>query len=154
MATKKNGTPVLEIPETEGKEPAEEQNLDLIAELERLKAENESLKKNSVTAYSAAGAKSDYERVMDACEAAAKEGADAWNIKISVRAPRRPAKEDPNYWLSVNGRSIQILANDRYYDMALPYAACLVEMIAAEWKAADYTDSIENYDPVTNPKRV
>ena len=153
MATKKSGTPV---PETiEGKEP--EVTLDPIssmrAELEALKKENERLKQNSVAAYGAAGAKSDYERVKEACDKAAAEGADAWGIKISIRAPRRPAKEDPFYWLSVNGQTMQVPATDQYFDLPLPYADCLVNMIAAEWFANDYADSIENYDPVTNPKK-
>ena len=152
MATKKSGTPV---PETEGNEP--EKNTDPIstmrAELEALKAENERLKKNSIAAYGAAGAKSDYERVKEACDKAAAEGADGWGIKISIRAPRRPAKEDPFYWLSVNGQSMQVPATDQYFDLPLPYADCLVNMIAAEWFANDFADSIENYDPVTNPKK-
>ena len=154
MATKKSSTPVLENPVDEDKELEKEVGkLDLLAELEALRAENERLKANSVAAYGATGAKSDYERVHDACEKAAKAGADAWEIKISVRAPRRPAKEDPFYWLSVNGRTMQVPANDKYFELALPFAACLVDMIAAEWFANDYADSIEEYDPVTNPHR-
>ena len=108
---------------------------------------------NSVAAYGAAGAKSDIERVQEACRSAAEKGLDSWEVKISVRAPRRPAKEDPFYWLSVNGRTIQVPANDKYYELPLPFAACLTDMIAAEWLAADYSDSIENYDPVTNPHK-
>lgn len=149
MATKKS-TPVLETPETE--EPEVKQN-DLMAELEALRKENERLKQNSVAAYGATGARSDYERVQDACKKAAEAEADSWGIKISVRAPRRPAKEDPFYWLSVNGRTLQVPANDKYFDMPLPFAACLMDMIQAEWFANDYADSIEEYDPVTNPHR-
>ena len=84
---------------------------------------------------------------------AAEEGKDPWGIMISIRAPRRPAKEDPFYWLSVNGRTLQVPANDKYFEMALPFAACLTEMIAAEWFANDFADSIEEYDPITNPHR-
>ena len=145
------------------KTPVEDENLkeektgttaeDMQKELERLRAENEKLKMNSVAAYTSAGAMSDHERVQEACKKAAEEGADSWNIKISVRAPRRPAKEDPFYWLSINGRTLQVPANDKYFEMALPFAACLTDMIQAEWFANDYADSIENYDPVTNPHR-
>lgn len=152
MATKKS-TPVLDNPENEEPEVKKNDQAQLMAELEKLRKENERLRQNSVAAYGAAGARSDYERVQDACRKAAEEGADSWNIKISIRAPRRPAKEDPFYWLSVNGRTIQVPANDKYFDLALPFAACLTDMIQAEWFANDYADSIEEYDPVTNPHR-
>ena len=152
MATRKSGTPVPENEETELK-PEKDSAAEMQAELERLRAENERLRMNSVAAYGAAGAKSDIERVQEACRSAAEKGLDSWEVKISVRAPRRPAKEDPFYWLSVNGRTIQVPANDKYFELPLPFAACLTDMIAAEWLAADYSDSIENYDPVTNPKK-
>ena len=164
MATKKSGTPVPEEPvkdkeleEEAGKLEKMAQQADAVskmrAELEQLKKENEKLRQNSVAAYGLAGAKSDYERVKEACEKAAKEGRDAWQEKISIRAPRRPAKEDPFYWLSVNGQTMQVPANDKYFELALPYADALVNMIAAEWFANDFADSIEEYDPVTNPHR-
>ena len=153
MATKKSSTPVLEetveTPEQEMSSAAAAMQ----AELERLRKENEQLRMNSVGASSAAGAKSDYERVQDACRKAAEEGADAWSIKISVRAPRKPAKEDPFYWLSINGRTIQIPATDKYYEMALPFAANLRDMIQAAWRANDFADNMEVFDPVNNPHR-
>ena len=155
MANKKDSTPVLEIPEkTDEKLETEAAKLDAMrAELEKLKAENEKLRRDSVAAYSTAGARSDKERVDDACKKCAEAGTDPWTETISVRAPRKPAKEDPFYWLSVNGRTMQVPANDRYFDLPLPFAACLMDMIAAEWLAADYSDKIENWDPVTNPKK-
>ena len=155
MATKKSSTPVLDNPvDEEVKTEAKPQNVaDLEAQLEALRKENERLRANSIQAYGAAGAKSDYERVQEACKKAAEEGADAWKVKISIRAPRRPAKEDPFYWLSVNGQTIQVPANDKYFDLALPFASCMVDMIQAEWFANDYADAIEEYDPVTNPHR-
>lgn len=148
MATKK--TPEEETLKEDVKGTTAE---DMKRELEALRKENERLKMNSVQAYSAAGAMSDHERVQAACKKAAEEGTDEWGIKISVRAPRRPAKEDPFYWLSVNGRTLQVPANDKYFELALPFAACLTDMIQAEWFANDYADSIENFDPVTNPHR-
>ena len=159
MATKKSSTPVLDNPVEEEEEMLEKERdekqmlANMQAELAALKKENERLKQNSVAAYGPAGAKSDYERVQEACKKAAEEGKDSWSIMISIRAPRRPAKEDPFYWLSVNGRTLQVPANDKYFEMALPFAACLTEMIAAEWFANDFADSIEEYDPVTNPHR-
>ena len=167
MATKKSSTPVLDTPEDEElekdmnqaqmmanmKAEIEALKAKQAEELEKLRKENEQLKKNSVQAYGPSGAKSDYERVQEACVRAAEEGRNSWEEKISIRAPRRPAKEDPFYWLSVNGQTIQSPANDQYYDLPLPYAAALVDMIAAEWMANDFADSIENFDPVTNPHR-
>ena len=163
MATKKSSAPALEVPENEEeilgtKKPGpldepDPQMLKMQAELEKLRKENEQLKKNSIGGGGDGGAKTDYERVQEACQKAAAEGSDGWDIKISVRAPRRPAKEDPFYWFNINGRTIQIPATDRYYDLALPFAAALVDTIRAEWFASDYIDSIEEYDPVTNPHR-
>lgn len=156
MATKKNDTPVSEIPEKmAAPEEAAENNAELQrmqAELEKLRAENEKLKakKPAANPY---GSETDQERVRKACQEAAEAGEDPWKITISVKAPRRPAKEDPWYWLNVNGRSIQVPANDRYFELALPWAQTLTDMIAAEWLASDYQDSIEVFDPVTNPHR-
>ena len=163
MATKANSTPVLEVPKDEDRDLEKEagkleamanaQKEAMLAEIEKLKAENERLRKNSVLAGNAMGQKSDRDRVREACEKAAKEGVDAWSQTISVRAPRKPAKEEPYYWISVNARTIQVPANDRYFDLPLPFAQCLVDMVAADWMAQDYSDSIENYDPITNPKK-
>lgn len=162
MATKKVSAPALEIPEDEEKELAEEsEKLEtmtqdaLKAELEKMRAENERLKlaaKANATGNPYGGA-TDWERVHEACDLAAAQGIDPWTIKIGIKAPRRPAKEDPWYWLNVNGRSIQVPANERIFELELPWAQMLVDMIAAEWRASDYQDSIEVFDPVTNPHR-
>lgn len=165
MATKKNA-PVLEVPENEDAELEQEsdklekmaetstpnqQMLAMMAEMERLKKENEALKKNSVYSPSAEGGASDRERVAKACQDAAEKGLDPWGIKISVLAPRIGKGED-SYWLCVNTRSIAVPATDRYFELALPFAQCLVDEIAARNRAADYADKIEVYDPVLNPK--
>jgi hypothetical protein len=154
METKK--TPMPEETKEMVKEPETETVSEkdrMQQELERLRKENEALKKNSVAASTPFGGKSDYERVQEACEAAAAAGKDAWTEKISIRAPRRPAKEDPWYWLSINGRTIQVPANDKYFELALPFAEALVNMITSEYRASDYIESIEDYDPITNPKK-
>lgn len=167
MATKKSSAPALEETVKEEQELTDaeldqmvkdyekdhEEMEKLRAELAKMRHENELLRKNSIGGGGDAGGRTDYERVQEACEKAAAEGKDAWDIKISVRAPRRPAKEDPFYWFNINGRTIQIPATDRYYELALPFASALVDMIRAEWFASDYIDSIEEYDPVTNPHR-
>ena len=158
MATKKNSTPVLDNPvdeEAKAEEQRDEaqQMANLQAELAALKKENESLKRNSIAAKSDAGSMSDYERVRKLAEENAKSGEDPWGVKISIRAPRRPKKEDPFYWLSINGRTLQVPANDKYFEMALPFAETLVNMVWAENFSNDYIDGIEDYDPVTNPHK-
>jgi len=121
-------------------------------EIERLKRENEELRKNSIQAGSPFGGAGDYERVKKACERAAEEGKNPWDVTISVQAPRRGKGED-SYWLSVNGRTMQVPANERYYELSLPFAQCLVDAIRSERNANDFMDKIEVYDPVTNPKK-
>lgn len=161
MAGKKNAAPETEVPVNEEVlEPqAEEQTgpdpqmLKMQAEIERLKKENERLKQNSVYSASPMGSASDYERVQAACEKAAADGVDPWTVKISVLAARIGKGED-SYWLCVNGKTMQVPANERYYELALPLAQCLVDEIQARRKAADFADSIQVYDPKENPHPV
>lgn len=167
MATKKSSAPALEETVKEEREltdaeldqmvkdyERDHEELEKVrAELAKMRRENDQLRKNSIGGGGDAGGRTDYERVQEACKQAADDGVDAWSVKISVRAPRRPAKEDPFYWFNINERTIQIPATDRYYELPLPFAAALVDLIKAEWYASDYIDSIEEYDPVTNPHR-
>ena len=160
MATKKtaaNETPVNEeeILEVKGG-PLDEPDPQMLAmqkEIERLRKENEQLKVNSIYSASPMGSESDYDRVHKACDQAAKDGKDPWTLKISVLAQRIGKGED-SYWLSVNGRTMQVPANDRYYELALPWAQCLVDEIRARYRAADFADSIQVYDPKNNPHPV
>lgn len=122
-------------------------------DLDTQKKENAELKKNSVHSSSPYGGKSDYERVQEACRQADAEGVDPWGTKISVLAPRIGKGED-SYWLCINGRSIQVPANDRYYELALPFAECLVNEVQARNRASDYIDKIEVFDPKDNPHPV
>ena len=85
-----------------------------------------------------------------ACEQADRDGVDPWTVKISVLAPRIGKGED-SFWLCVNGKSMQVPANDRYFELALPWADDLVEEIRARYRAADFADSIQVYDPKENP---
>ena len=163
MAAKKN-TPALEVPEKEDaaleaeetarvpgpQDGPDPQMLKMQAEIERLKKENEQLKKNSVYSSSPTGYEGDYERVKKACKQAAEDGVDPWTVKISVLAPRIGKGED-SFWLCVNGKSMQVPANDRYFELALPWADDLVEEIRARYRAADFADSIQVYDPKENP---
>lgn len=129
------------------------QMLAMQKEIERLKKENEQLKINSVYTSNPMGSESDAERVRKACEQAAKDGTDPWSVKISVLAQRIGKGED-SYWLCVNGKSIQVPANDRYFELALPFAQALEDEIQARYRAADFADSIQVYDPKENPHPV
>ena len=122
-------------------------------DLDDQKKENEELKKNSVYSPSPQGSMSDLERVHVACRKAAEDGVDPWTVKISVLSPRIGKGED-SYWLCINGKSVQVPANDRYFEMALPYAECLVNEIEARYRAADMIDKLEVYDPELNPHPV
>ena len=161
MATKKNAAQEAPVNEEEILEAAEAvqepepdpQMLAMKKEIERLKKENEQLKVNSVYSGSPTGGESDSERVYKACEQAAKAGKDPWDVKISVQAQRIGKGED-SYWLCVNGRTMQVPANDRYYDLPLPLAQCLVDEIRSRYRAADFADGIQVYDPNENPHPV
>ena len=73
MATKKDSTPVLNVPENEdakleGEANKLQQMANMQAELAALKRENEKLRANSIAALGANGSRTDYERVKDACK--------------------------------------------------------------------------------------
>lgn len=163
MATKKTAaqeTPAIENTEAvnssemlQAMQELKKELSSLKGELAAQKKENEELKKNSVRSSSPYGGESDAQRVAKACKESAEAGTDPWGIKISVLAPRIGKGED-SYWLCVNGRSVQVPANDRYFELALPFAECLVNEISARHFAADYIDQIEVFDPKTNPHPV
>ena len=137
--------------QAEETQPQDEQDAKLKAqqkEIEKLKAQLAEAQANKPGAR-----RNDAEMVRKACEEAAKAGVDPWTVKISIRSPRRPGREDPWYWLNVNGHSAQVPADDRYYDLALPLAETLINMLEAEKNAADFQDNLEVYDPVTNPHK-
>jgi hypothetical protein len=164
MATKKNSPTEPMIPENEeARTETENDRVQMMAntqaELKAMKEayaalqkENAELKKNSIYSPSPFGSEGDYERVQKACAEAAEKGEDPWKTKISVKAPRIGKGED-SYWLSVNGRTVQIPANEKYFELALPFAQCLVDEIKNRNFSNDYVDSIEVFDPKDNPKR-
>ena len=141
MATRK--TSPAEVPEME------EKAAEPVTELEKKDAEIAALK--AQLARSKPSLRSDYERVKQACEEAAAAGIDPWTLTIEIMVPHREKTEDPWYWINVNGLSVQIPANDRYQEIKLPWADVLVETLRAEKRALDYQDTLEVYDPVTNP---
>lgn len=124
-----------------GEEAAEEQD-PKDAEIERLKAELSRMK---------VGGAEDYEKVQALTKKAAEDGVDPWTVNVSIRVPRRPEREDPWYWININSRSVQIPANDRVQEMKLPFAEQLTAFLRAENSARDFADTIQVYDPVSNP---
>ena len=153
MATKK--TPAPKTEEQLLEQPAEEtmpkDNSE--AKLKAQQAEIERLKAQLAKAQTGRGGQNDAEVVKRASAEAAAAGVDPWSITVNIRAPRRPGKEDPWYWLNVNGMSVQIPADDRYYDIKLPWAETLINSLEADRRAAEFQDGLEVYDPVTNPHR-
>lgn len=131
----------------EVEETAEKLNKD--AEIERLKAE---LKKAKSLIPIAVG--SEKEMVRKLTEEAAADGTDPWTVMVEIRVPRRPEKEDPWYWVCINGRSAQIPANDKIQKMKLPFAEVLLSQLKAEDDLRDFLDNVQVYDPVTNPHPV
>lgn len=96
--------------------------------------------------------KTDKARVNEAVLQAIKEGKDPWDVKIPVRARPRQGTTEKHYWLGVNGRFLAIPADDKYYELALPFAECLVNAMDAENFVKDYADkNIQVYDLISNP---
>ena len=142
---------LLEQPaeETQPKDDQSEKLKAQQAEIEKLKAQLAAAQQANKPGVR----QNDAEIVRKACEEAVKDGVDLWTVKVNVRSPRKPGKEDPWYWLNVNGRSVQIPADDKYYELALPWAETLINSLEAERRAADFQDQLEVYDPVTNPHK-
>lgn len=153
MATTKNPEP--NVPEKEELETAEPEDRNA-EKLKAQQAEIAKLKKQLAEAQQAKPAvknRDDAETVKQAAREAAAAGVDPWTVTVPVRSPRRSGKEDPWYWICVNGLGVQIPADDKYHDVKLPWAEVLVDMLAADRRAEDFQDSIEVFDPVTNPHR-
>lgn len=177
MATKKTNPPELNSPEnaeeqsgiaaeasvTAAEDAMAQENRMLREQLTKMSAMMTSMQETMLQLQAQAAEKTpqaivrqqdaDYIMVKEACKAAEESGEDPWKIEIEVRAPRRPRGEDPWYWINVNGRSVQIPANDRRQKMKLPFANVLVEMLDADRRAEDYAASLEVYDPINNPHR-
>ena len=148
MATKKNPEKELENLENEQEPVKENETAKLQAEIAALKAQLEQSKKPA-----GRNAESDFDRVHKAEAECVLSGTDPWGVEIDVLVPHREKTEDPWYWVSVNGRTVQIPANDRYQKMRLPFACVLVDTLAAQRRSIEYQDSLEVFDPETNPHK-
>ena len=95
----------------------------------------------------------DYDRVHRIERETEEAGKDPWTVLVPVMAPHREKTEDPFYWLNVNGVSVQIPANDRYHELKLPWACVLVDLLKYERASIEFQESIEVFDPETNPHR-
>ena len=163
MATRKSPEPKVPVNEDKELETVAENNdqpaakaaetdAALQKQLQAQAAEIEKLKKQ-LAQNPTTRAQDDAEVVKKAAEEAAANGVDPWTVMVNIRVPHRQRNEDPWYWVNINGRAAQIPANDRYQEMALPFAETLINSLEAEKLAADYQDGIEVFDPVTNPHR-
>ena len=150
MATKRTAKPEVSAEEeTIVTEQAEEPK-----DLEQAKEELAALRAQIAEMQKPrAGKETDYDRVHRIEKETAEAGKDPWTVMVDVLVPHREKTEDPWYWINVNGQSVQVPANDRYFELKLPWAAALTDMIEAEWHASDFQDGIEVFDPVTNPHR-
>lgn len=150
MATKRKSDLVEEeVLKTEmaemAAEAAEEAQDPRDAEIAKLKEELSLMK---------GGGMKDADRVEALARETAEKGLNPWDVKVSVRVPRRPVGEDSSYWVNVNDRSAQIPANDQIQEMKLPFAEVLMNHLKAENAARDFADNIQVYDPVSNPHPV
>ena len=148
MASKKP----VDVQEEEQQEvSAEAQIAAQAAEIERLKAE---LAKNKPAQKAARPVReTDYDRVHRIEAEAIAAGKDLWDVTVEVFVPHRNPTEDPFYWMCINSRPVQFPADDSVQEMRLPYACLLVDVLRNEKRAADYRDSMQVYDPVTNPHK-
>lgn len=154
MATKKTTVPELSVPEMEDKELEEAGKLQKKAdEMAAKDAEIEKLKKQLAEAQKPASRETDYERVHRIEKETEAAGVDPWTVLVDVLVPHREKSEDPWYWLNINGRSVQVPARDRYEKLKLPWACLLVDHLKYEKASVDYQDSLEVFDPATNPHR-
>lgn len=120
-------------------------------EIAKLKAEISRMKEQSKTPFTP-GSRIDMQRIQMLAEEAAESGTDPWSIQVDIRVPRKAGQGDDDFWLNVNGISVQVPANGEVQKLKLPWALVLMGSVEAEERALDFTDNIQNYDPVSNPK--
>ena len=155
MATKKNAEPKaqeeLELePIVVKSGAAATAAVDKDAEIERLKAELAAVQQQNA-GYRAGR---DADVVAKAIESALAEGKDPWTVTVSVRVPERSDTTEKSYWLCVNGRTVQLPANNQYQEMKLPFAEALMNALHADRYAKKFADNqIQVFDPITNPHK-
>ena len=94
----------------------------------------------------------DAQVVEKAIQDAIAEGKDLWEVMVSVRVPERRDTNEKSYWIMVNGRSVQIPANNQYQELRLPFAEALMNTLKADRFAQNFAENdIQVYDPHTNP---
>jgi len=152
MANEKPAKVQTEELKQQAEVPADK-NTDLKAENERLKKELAELQKQQAARRPGGGRESDYDRIHRIEKEALAEGKDLFEVKAGLIVPHKAPSEDPWYWINVNGRSVQIPANDEWQEMRLPFAIVLVDTLRSEKHAADYKNSLEVYDPLMNPHK-
>ena len=150
MATKKNAETKapeeLELEQADVKSAAPAADKD--AEIAKLKAQLAALQQQN-EGYRAGR---DADVVAKASEEAQAAGVDPWTVKVSVRVPERRDTTERSYWICVNGRSVQLPANNQYQEMRLPFAEALMNALQADRYAQQFADQqIQVYDPITNP---
>jgi hypothetical protein len=94
----------------------------------------------------------DAEIVQQAIRDALAEGKDPWDVMVSVRVPERRDTTEKSYWFMINGKSVQLPADNKYQEMRLPFAETLMNTLKADKYAQNFADKgIQVYDPFTNP---
>ena len=156
MASKK--TPAQETEEIKARDVTPETTVEAQAEQQwqilKQQEEIDRLKKELAKAQSNAAPirKTDKENVQEAIQKAIAEGRNLWDVKIAVRSRPRVGTTEKHYWMGVNGRFLALPADDKYYDLPLPFAECLVNAMDAERFVKDYADkNIQVYDLISNP---
>lgn len=67
---------------------------------------------------------------------------DEWEIYEEVYVPRHGRGQEPNFFISVNDRTVQIPADGKYHRMRRPFAEVLRMSIEAEAAAEKYADEV------------
>jgi len=152
MSTKKNAETKapeeleLEQADMKSEAPAADKDAEIAklkAQLAALQQQNEGYRKGR-----------DADVVAKASADAIAAGVDPWTVKVSVRVPERRDTTEKSYWLCVNGRSVQLPANNQYQEMKLPFAEALMNALKADRFAQQFADTqIQVYDPITNPHK-
>jgi len=94
----------------------------------------------------------DAEIVQQAIKEALAAGKDPWDVMISVRVPERRDTTEKSYWFMINGKSVQLPADNKYQEMRLPFAETLMNTLKADKYAQNFADNgIQVYDPYKNP---
>lgn len=150
MATKRTAKPEVSAEE----EPIVTEQAEEPKDLEQAKEELAALRAQIAEMQKPRnGKETDYDRVHRIEKETAEAGIDPWTVMVDVLAPHREKTEDPWYWINVNGMSVQIPANDRYQSLKLPWACVLVDLLKYEKHSIDFQDSLEVFDPETNPHK-